>query len=405
MLTVAQALDEISQRVATSPPQLVSLDEALGRVLAEPVVSTIDSPPFDKALMDGFAVRSHDLVDGAGRLEVVEEVTAGRIASASISCGQAIQIMTGAPIPDGADAVVRVEDTQVDTEDDATWVQIQSSPVKAGQDMIKRGTSMTSGDVVLEAGRRVGPPEMGLLAELGQHQLSVTSQVTVGILATGDELVTIDQEPGPGQIRNSNETMLSAQARSCGALVRTLGIARDTPDHLAEKIAEGLSCDVLLLSGGVSAGRLDLVPSQLEAAGVKEIFHKVQIKPGKPLWFGTAPGTLVFGLPGNPVSSMVCFELFVRTALERLSGLAHAGPRPVRAKLGVAFSTRGNRPTYYPAQLVDDLDGPRITPVNWHGSSDLRSTADANAMIHFPAGDLGYEAGDLVDAYRWSGQY
>jgi len=154
----------------------------------------------------------------------------------------------------------------------------------------------------------------------------------------------------------------------------------------------------------VSAGRLDLVPAQLEAAGVNEIFHKVKVKPGKPVWFGTSPGSVVFGLPGNPVSSMVCFELFVRTALRRLAGLAPAQPIPSAARLTVDFEFRGDRPTYFPSQLDDHPDGPRVAPVDWHGSSDLRSTADANAMIHFPAGDRAYQADQWIEVFPWAGR-
>ena len=404
MLTVDQALDAIESHVAPGPEEAVPLAEALGRVLTAAIDSDIDSPPFDRALMDGFAVRADDVADGTARLTLVGEVTAGEVASKSIGPGETIQIMTGAPIPDGADAVVRIEDTSVENDQQQRVVSIETPPVTPGQDMILQGTSMRRGDTVMPAGRRLGPQELGLLAELGQHTLTVHRQVTVGVLATGDELVSIDQQPGAGQIRNSNETMLVAQVRACGATARELGIARDNPEDLSARISAGLDCDVLLLSGGVSAGRLDLVPAQLQAAGVSEVFHKVQVKPGKPLWFGTSPDAIVFGLPGNPVSSMVCFELFVRTALRRLAGLSPAKPTPAAARLARDFEFRGDRPTYFPGRLDDHPDGPRVSPVDWHGSSDLRSTADANAMIHFPAGDKAYQARQWVEVYRWAGR-
>ena len=404
MFTVDQALASIESHVQPGPTESVPLAEALGRVLAQSIDSDIDSPPFDKALMDGFAVRADDLADGTARLTVVEEVTAGQVASKTVASGQAIQIMTGAPMPDGADAVVRVEDTQTDTDGDQVVVSIDTRPVTAGQDMIRQATSMRRGDTVMPAGRQLRPQELGLLAELGQHSLTVHRRVRVGVLATGDELVAIDQQPGAGQIRNSNETMLAAQVRACGGEAVELGIARDTPEDLAQHITAGLDCAVLLLSGGVSAGRLDLVPAQLEAAGVAEVFHKVKGKPGNPVWFGTSGHAIVFGLPGNPVSSMVCFELFVRTALRRLAGLAPARPIPSAARLTVDFEFRGDRPTYFPSQLDDHPDGPRVAPVDWHGSSDLRSTADANAMIHFPAGDRAYQAGQWIEVFPWAGR-
>ncbi len=404
MLTVDQAQQAILEHVATGPQHSVPLDEALGQVLATHIDSDIDSPPFDKALMDGFAVRAQDVADGTARLNILEEVTAGSVAANSIGPGEAIQIMTGAPMPDGADAVVRIEDTQVETSHTQPVVSIQTRPVSPGQDWILQGTSMKRGDNVIPKGRALRPQELGLLAELGQHTVDVYRQVTVGVLATGDELVAIDQQPAAGQIRNSNESMLAAQVRASGAVARELGIARDNREHLAEKIQQGLDCDVLLLSGGVSAGRLDLVPDQLQAAGITRVFHKVQVKPGKPLWFGTSNNTVVFGLPGNPVSSMVCFELFVRTALRRLTGLSPATPDPAFARLDCDFKFDSDRPTYFPARLESHPEGPTITPINWHGSSDLRSTTHANSMIHFPAGKQLYQANQWVEVHLWAGQ-
>ncbi|MDP7274115.1 MAG: molybdopterin molybdotransferase MoeA [Planctomycetaceae bacterium] len=404
MLNIDQALAAIETHVPSGRIETVPLGESLGRVLAESVTSSIDSPPFDKALMDGFAVRAADVADGQATLRLIDEVTAGQVASKPIASGEAIQIMTGAPIPEGADAVVRIEDTRIQTgPDNSQTVVIDTRPATVGQDLVRQGTSMRQGDTVLPVGRRLRPQELGLLAELGHPNVAVRQAITVGVLATGDELVTVDQVPGPGQIRNSNEAMLAAQVRACGAVARELGIARDTPEDLAEKIGEGLRCDVLLLSGGVSAGRLDLVPGQLAAAGVSEIFHRVRIKPGKPVWFGATEGCLVFGLPGNPVSSMVCFELFVRTALRKISGILPAQPTPFAARLSTDFEFRGDRPTYFPSQCGSDGEGPHVTPISWHGSSDLRSTTDANAMIFFPAGDRSYKTGEWVDVFGWTG--
>ena len=228
------------------------------------------------------------------------------------------------------------------------------------------------------------------------------------MLATGDELVSIDETPGPGQIRNSNETMLCAQLRRAGADPVPLGIARDNREDLAAKIREGLQADMLLLSGGVSAGKLDLVPSELAAAGVREVFHKVQVKPGKPIWFGVHGDEkiavnsrqrprFVFGLPGNPVSSMVCFELFARTAIRRLMNNTPAEPSTLTARLTEDFHHTGDRPTYHPAKLKQTAEGPRITPLPWQGSADLRATADATALAVFPAGDKSYPIGSVIE--------
>lgn len=411
MLSVNEAMAEIEQHVQPLDVEPLSLPDAQGLRLAEPIISDIDSPPFDKALMDGFAVRAADVASGTATLPLVDEINAGQVAARGLETGQAIQIMTGAPMPDGADAVVRVEDCRITSAAPGEpLVEITTAPIVAGRNMISRGTSMRSGEEVLSAGHRLQPQQLALLAELGRSQVPVRRRPRVGILATGDELVEIDELPGPGQIRNSNETMLAAQVRACQAESILLGIARDTPEHLSERIAAGLDHDVLLLSGGVSAGRLDLVPAQLEAAGVTQVFHKVHVKPGKPIWFGvsasrseTGSPCFVFGLPGNPVSSMVCFELFVRTALRRLSGQLESQPEAITARLATAHRSVGDRPTYFPCRYAQDGGSTIATPVSWQGSSDLRSTVDANAMILFPAGDCDFQEGDSVEVFRWAG--
>lgn len=411
MLTVDEAVSAILDQVRSFEPEATPLAESLGLVLADDIVSDLDSPPFDKALMDGFAVRSSDVVGGTATLTLIEEVTAGQVAEKTAASGEAIQIMTGAPIPNGTDAVVRVEDTQLtDGTEGEKLVRINTAPISAGTNMLKRGTSMKRGDRVLPAGRLLRPQELGALAEMGQHTLAVRRRPRVGVLATGDELVAVGAMPGPGQIRNSNETMLIAQIDRAGGIPVALGIARDQRDHLRERIFAGLQCDVLLLSGGVSAGKLDLVPSELEAANVRQVFHKVKVKPGKPIWFGVyeEPNATsqsgrchVFGLPGNPVSSMVCFELFVRTAIRRRLGIEPAVARPVPAKLTVEHTAKGDRPTYFPAQLKSTPTGPTVAPVHWHGSSDLRATVEANSMALFPTGDQVFSVGATIDVIPW----
>jgi molybdopterin molybdotransferase len=413
MLTVEQALSAILKEMQPLEPVCVELAEALGLVSAEEAVADVDSPPFDKALMDGFAVRSADVASGEARLKIIEEITAGKTPSKRVTAGCATRIMTGAPLPDGADAVVIIEDTQIDA--DAGLVTIRTAPVQARRHLLKRGAVLKQGDRVLAAGRLLRPQELGALAEVGRHRLLVRPRPTVAILATGDELVPIDAKPGPGQIRNSNETMLATQTVRAGGLPVGLGIARDNRAELRERIRTGLNSDVLLLSGGVSEGTLDLVPSELAAIGVRNVFHKVNIRPGKPLWFGIwdragnplagrgGGVTYVFGLPGNPVSSMVCFELFVRSCLRRLMGLEPAEPQPIRARLAAEHVARGDRPTYNPARVTWDRNGLTVEPVRWHGSSDLQATVDANAMAVFPGGDTTYSAGDEIDVILWDG--
>jgi molybdopterin molybdotransferase len=261
---------------------------------------------------------------------------------------------------------------------------------------------MRRGEAVLPAGARLRPQEIGLLATVGRTVVPVVPAPRVAILSTGDELVEAGEVPGPGQIRNSNGPMLLAQVGRAGALPRYLGIARDRMDSLAPLIDEGLHAHVLILSGGVSAGKLDLVPAALSAAGVVARLHQVALKPGKPFFFGSrdrpgSPRTLVFGLPGNPVSSLVCFELFVRPALRRLRGLADAGPRYVSATLTEDFPYRSDRPTYHPAVLAGESDGYRVRPVPWLGSADLRALTRANALMVLPAGDHLHRSGQCLD--------
>ncbi|HUG91349.1 MAG TPA: molybdopterin molybdotransferase MoeA [Planctomycetaceae bacterium] len=437
MLSVDEAIAAIVRAVQPLPALAVELADALGHVLAEDIVSDADSPPFDKSLMDGFAIRSADLSPAGAALHVIEELTAGRVARRRVGEGEAIRIMTGAPIPSGADAVVPVEHSECDA---ATAIVRLGANVRPGANILRQGAALRRGERVLAAGRLLRPQELGALAELGRHRVSVRSRPRVGVLATGDELVPVSSTPGPGQIRNSNETMLVAQLRQAGAEPVPLGIARDRRDELRAKIAAGLECDMLLLSGGVSEGQLDLVPSELEAAGVRPVFHKVHLKPGKPVWFGVfvgrsstpsesredstpseAGGTSasgsdaggrsgtpsygvgkpVFGLPGNPVSSMVCFELFARTSLRRLTGAEPAAPQLLQARLAQEHLARGDRPTYHPASLACEGGTWIVRPVRWQGSADLRATVEANALALFPPGDRTWPAGTLVDVLPW----
>jgi molybdopterin molybdotransferase len=397
MLTVAAAQEIVLRNTRPlSPADAPLAPGLLGAVLAEDVVSDLDMPPYDKAMMDGYAVRSADLPAGRATLAVVEEVTAGRTPRHTLQAGQATRIMTGAPMPAGADAVVMVERTRMDGD----RVLIEDRTPKPGQNVMPRGREMRRGETALSAGSVLRPQELGLLATVGRTSARVHPAPRVAVLSTGDEVVEAGERPGPGQIRNGNGPMLCAQTARAGGLPHYLGIARDSVDSLAPLVTEGLRADVLLISGGVSAGKLDLVPGVLDGAGVKPHFHKVEMKPGKPVFFGTRGDTLVFGLPGNPVSSLVCFELFARPALRRLAGHREAGPPLVRAALAEDYAYRTDRPTYYPAvlELVDS--GWRVRPVPWYGSPDLRGLTGANAFVVFPPGDHRHLAGQVFDVLR-----
>lgn len=407
MLTVDEALQRVLAAASPRAAVEVAASDALGLVLAEDVSSDVDSPPYDKSIVDGYAVHSGDLASGAAELEILEEVTAGDVPQQAVSPGTAIRIMTGAPLPARADAVVMVEQAEVFGESDASLGRVRLTPPRftAGQNIMRRATSMVAGDRVLAAGHLLRAIELGVLAEVGRPRVRVVPRPRVTVLSTGNELVLPHVMPGPGQIRNSNSPMLVAAAQAAGAECVDLGIARDRAEELQAKIALGLEADVLVLSGGVSAGVLDLVPSVLESLGVTQVFHKVSLKPGKPLWFGVLRqgsergDTLVFGLPGNPVSSLVGFELFVRPAIARLAGRESAAEYTL-ARLTADFTHRGDRPTYHAAVLRRVGDFVSVTPLKWKGSADLNTLSAANGLACFPSGDYSLAAGEMVSVLK-----
>ena len=401
MLTVDEALRCVLEHVSPLGPRELPLAKALGHVLAERIVSDIDSPPHDKSVVDGYAVVAESVTQSGTVLEVVEQVTAGQVPTRSLEAGQATRIMTGAPLPSGADAVVMVEQTSL-VENDPRQVRLSQFPVRSGQNIMRRATSLARGAAVLEPGKLLRAIELGLLAEVGRKQVQVIRRPTVAIIATGNELVDLGETPGPGQIRNSNGPLLEALATQAWAEAKQLLPARDEAEQLAERIAEGLRHDVLILSGGVSEGTLDLVPQALARQGVEQIFHKINLKPGKPLWFGRKPrsgpegSTLVFGLPGNPVSTLVGFELFVRPALARLGGHEAKGLQKWSAKLDRDFQQRGERPTYWPAKLSQAGSAQVVMPLPWKGSGDLRTLTEADCLAFFPGENRTFGAGEQI---------
>jgi molybdopterin molybdotransferase len=366
------------------------MSSALGQVLAADVASDVDSPPFDKSLMDGYAVRAAD-VTGNTELRVVEEVQAGKMPMKPVGPGEAVRLFTGAPMPAGADAVVMRERTESPSAD---RVVIREMP-KVGQNILKRAMEMKLGETVLPAGSLLTPAAFGLLATVGRTTVSAIPHPKVSVLATGDELVEANMKPKDGQIRNSNGPMLVAQASRAGSLPRYLGIARDEEAVLTSYIREGLNtAHILILAGGVSAGDFDLVPKVLTSLGVVPQFHHVKMKPGKPLFFGTKGDVLVFGLPGNPVSSFVGFELFVKPAIRTMAGHTDAGPRTLKLMLSEPFAANNNRPTYHPAKRVTRG---LVRGLPWFGSPDLRTLLAADSFLILPPGEVNYPAGTTVD--------
>ncbi|MGC8639368.1 MAG: gephyrin-like molybdotransferase Glp [Isosphaeraceae bacterium] len=401
MLTIAEALALVIEQAKPLPAEDRALREVRGCRLAEEVAADLDQPPFTRSLVDGFAVRSTDLKGKTRRLKLVEMIMAGRMPDRALQPGETAAIMTGAPLPPGADAVVMLEDTRIV----ADQVEIDARNVEAGQNLQEKGRIYRAGDPILRPGTLLSPACLALLASVGRLLARVVPRPRVAIIPTGDELVEPDQVPGPGQIRNSNAVMLEALVSEHGP-AWVSAIAPDEPRVLKEMLGKGLDFDALVVTGGVSVGERDLVPATLLDLGVKQIFHKVRLKPGKPLWFGIGPGrgdrpgALVFGLPGNPASGLVGFLLFIRPALCLLAGHPLPAADTVQARLGNRFVQKGKRPTYYPARRVDRSpatgDEPVVETLDWAGSADLLGIARADGLAIFPEGDRVFPPGEIV---------
>jgi molybdopterin molybdotransferase len=391
MLSVEEALEAILSRVSVLGTERVDVLGSLGRVLAEPIVSRREIPPWANSSMDGYAVRADDGRAGA-TLSVVGRVETGSLPARSIERGEAMRIFTGAPIPPGADAVVPQEDVE------ATNGRVTlHGPVERAAYVRPAGEDVRVGDRVLEPGVTLRAAEVGLLATLGHAQVTVYRRPRVAILSTGNELADLGTEPGPGQIPNTNTYSLMAQVLETGGLPVSLGVARDELAVIEERVRRARDADVVLSSAGVSVGELDLVREAFTRAGAELHLWKVSMRPGKPITFGELRGRPVFGLPGNPVSAMVTFELFVRPALLKMSGCARLTRPLLRARVLAAIHNPGARRGYLRVRLergADGLLGARLT--GEQGSAILRSmvAADGLAVI---APDTTVAPGELID--------
>jgi molybdopterin molybdotransferase len=397
----AQAL--VLSALKTRPPESVLLAEALGRSLAREVRARENIPPFTKATMDGYALRAED-TQAAGRdntveLEVTEDLPAGRLSRKFVGPGQAVRIMTGAPLPKGADAVVMVEDT----EKSGGRVKVRRA-VRPADNTGQAGEDLKKGELVLERGAVIGPAETGLLAAAGLARVPVVRRPKLAVIATGDEIVEPGEKKAPGQIRNSNGPALLAMALRAGAEAKYLGIARDRTSSLRVKLARAKGADILVLSGGVSVGDYDLVKDELRGAGVRPVFWQVRIKPGKPVFFGRRGRQLVFGLPGNPTSAMVTFLLFVQPAIGRMLGRTSPDPNKGRAILREDIVLKPGRTQFLRGVL--DAEGPVLTvaPYPDQKSGVLRSMARSRVLIVVPADVSRLEKGRDVEILYMDGK-
>jgi molybdopterin molybdotransferase len=395
MMTVEQAQREVLSRIQPLGSEAVGISCALFRTLAEPVACDIDYPPFDRSVMDGFAVRSDDVLEVPATLRVVGQIPAGQMATQCLGVGEAMQINTGAAIPSGADAVARVEITE--SVDGGRSVRITES-VPLGKFITQRGAHARAGDVALNAGTLITASEVAVAATAGAAELNVYRRPRVAHLATGDELVDVAATPVGAQIRNSNQHALADLIRTSHADPVSLGTVGDDRDALRAKIEEGLQYDVFCITGGISMGAFDFVPEVLEQCGVSFHVRKMSIKPGRPTIFGTTDrGTLVFALPGNPVSAFVGFEVLVKPALSGLCGRSHIPP-PIKAILDGELAATTNRRSYFPVSVRVDDDGAIVAkPLSWGGSGDPVGMAGADGFATRAADSPSAVDGDRVD--------
>lgn len=393
-LKASEAQRVISEAIGPLGVETVRLEQSLGRMLAEDLRANRDLPPFPVSAMDGFALRAADIVSAPATLEIIEDINAGGTPQQTVGAGQCARIMTGAPMPAGADTVIKVEDTLTDGPD---RVRIKVTAT-AGTFVRPRGESMRLGDVVLTAGTTITPGVVGVLATVKATQFAVYRRPTVAVLSTGDELEGLHEPLDPRKIPDSNTWAVMAQVQGLGIEPVMLGIARDDPADLEAYLRRGLEYDVFLVSGGSSEGARDYVRACIEKLGVRIEFWRVATRPGHPFAFGTNGRSYYFGLPGYPVSSMVCCEQFVMPALRRMMGQARPYRRTVSARLARAFKANPGRTEFVRVQLGQEQDASEFvaTPTGSQSSVVLLSMARADGFMIVPAGCAGLAAGERV---------
>lgn len=393
-----KVIEIVSGLKAPVESESLALGEALGRVLAQPVRADRDYPPFDRATRDGFAVRAEDLSASGRELQLVGEIRAGQGFTGSLAPGECVQIMTGAAVPASANAVVMIEYTRAEQRDGKAIIHFDRGATP-GQNIVRRGSEARSGQLLLRRGQRLGYSELALCGQVGQTQVSVTRRPRIAILSTGDEVVSADSTPGPLEIRNGNSISLAAQVRLAGGEPIELGNAPDRAPELKAAIEEGLKADALVISGGVSAGKYDLVEQVLADSGAEIHFDGVAIRPGRPAVFGVCRKKPVFGLPGNPVSTMVTFELFLLPTLDILSGAQIRPLAMLRAKLGAPVVQKSELTHFLPAKLEwpeGEAGDPIVRELEWRGSGDIVTLAESNCFLVVPQQKLEWQAGEWI---------
>jgi molybdopterin molybdotransferase len=394
LLSIEEAQELVLARVEPLPTETVPVEGAVGRVLAEPASAAVDLPPFDSSAMDGFAIRSEDT---PGTLPVPLRIAAGSPADRALAPGEAMGIATGGAVPEGADAVIPIEYVV----DNDNTIEIAET-VKAGANIRPTGGDLRQGSVVVEAGVRLGAAQMAALSAAGVAEARVSQRPRAAVLATGSELRRPGEPLEPGQIYEANGILIEAQLASAGAAVERLSTVADDEDAHRAALEHGLRADVLVTSGGVSVGPHDLVRRIEAELGVEEVFWGVSVKPGKPISFGAREGRLVFGLPGNPVSVLVGFELFVRPAVLALQGVAQPRPRFERGRLGGELERNPGRDELVRARLSFDDTGALVEPLPGRESHMIARAALADALVLVRRGEDRLRPGDSVEFLRLS---
>jgi len=395
MISVKSAIETILKEI--KPLGVESLDtiSAMGRVLGEDIVAARNNPPWDNSAMDGYALRADDTKtagpDSPVTLKVIYDLPAGHAPKATVGKGEAVRIMTGAPVPEGADSVIMVELTEA-----GDGNVVIRSRVKTGENIRKNGEDFKAGDLVIKKGALVRPGEISMLATVGVPFVFAHKRPRVAVVSTGDELVDINEVPHMGKITNSNGYALSALVAECGAVPLFLGIARDTKESLRAKLEKAMDADCIISSGGVSVGDYDFVKDVLKDMGSQMIFWKVAMKPGKPLAFGVIGGKPAFGLPGNPISSMVAFEQFVRPALLKMSGRNAIFRATLSARLTRDIKIKQGRMNFIRAELKIENTGLTVTPLDGQGSGIISTTVRSNSYVIVPEDSSGFKKDETV---------
>lgn len=377
MVSVDEALQIILENVKRLSEVEIDCRDAFGFVLAEDIISDVDIPPFNKSAVDGYALRSQDIKKGHTIFKVSGYLSAGDLPLRGLVEGECVKIMTGAPLPEYADAVVMVEESEVLPDGRVCF----KGDVLPGQNVCRIGEDIARGEIVLKRGDFLQAPEIAVLCALGRCRIRVVRKPSVAVLSTGSEVVEPDIIPERGKIRNSNGPMLIALLRTEGFASSYLGIAGDSEEELCERIAAGIKNDVLMISGGVSAGDYDLVPTLLERAGAEIIFHRVRVKPGKPLLFARKGNCIIFGLPGNPVSNLTSFFYFVFPALKKMMGMDDYRHELIRAVLTSKIKQKGDRASIMPSRFRIEDGNYLVTPMELNGSGDIAGCCGCNCFI------------------------